>query len=151
MFHCPINFTKLSMYMMNDLYMNNVQDPTLLSTMVKSSEIPAISIREYMCRTYKYFHWCPAAFVVCGIYMTRLFRTGRVNITGWTIHRIFAVCFVLAVKFVSDTDITMVYFGRVLGLLPHELCRLERIAFQEFSHNVFVSVEDFQFFHSIFS
>lgn len=66
------------------------------------SRAPALSIRQYIERIFKYANCSPSCFVVAYIYMERfLYRTNG-YLTSLNVHRLLITSFMLAAKFVED-------------------------------------------------
>ena len=67
--------------------------------------LPAIPVRRYAERIYRYAGCSPACFVVAYVYLDRLLRRGRrlaLAVDSYSVHRLLITAVLAAVKFMDD-------------------------------------------------
>jgi len=63
---------------------------------------PALSIRQYIERIFKYSNCSPSCFLVAYIYMDRFLQGTSSYLTALNAHRLLISCVLLAAKFLED-------------------------------------------------
>jgi len=97
-----------------------------------SSEIPRLSVLDYLRRLRTTFRCCDSTFVGALVILDRLLtncrNTGREpqRVTAWNVHRLFFTCLVASVKFNEDHVYTNRHYAKAGGVQPRELGGLER-------------------------
>lgn len=71
-------------------------------TVFHGSRAPALSIRQYIERIFKYSNCSPSCFVVAYIYLEKFLHQKDIHLTSLNVHRLLITSFMLAVKFVED-------------------------------------------------
>lgn len=71
-------------------------------TVFHGSRVPALSIRQYIERIFKYANCSPSCFVVAYIYLERFLQQTNGYLTSLNVHRLLITSFVLAAKLVED-------------------------------------------------
>lgn len=71
-------------------------------TMFHASEVPALSIRRYIERIFKYSRCSPSCFVVAYIYIERFLQRRGICLTSLNIHRLLITSIMVAAKFMDD-------------------------------------------------
>ncbi|CAN6236982.1 unnamed protein product [Urochloa humidicola] len=100
---------------------------------------PAIPVRRYAERIYRYAGCSPACFVVAYVYLDRLARGGHgqdddegegdaaavVGVDSYSVHRLLITAVMVAAKFMDDKHYNNAYFARVGGVEVAEMNGLE--------------------------
>lgn len=117
---------------------NEVED--ILTNLV----IPVISFASYVDRFNIYLRKedkQPVIFLTAFIYMDRWSSIGHLNI--YTVHRVFLVCFVLALKYLIDDPPSNLYMARIGGVSLMLLNSMERFFLNAIQFNLFVTNEEY--------
>ncbi|KAJ0946378.1 putative cyclin [Helianthus annuus] len=109
---------------MNETLLDKTQTKDVI-TVFHGSRAPALSIKEYVDRIFKYSHCSPSCFVVAHVYMDRFIQCGNVNLTSLSVHRLLITSIMLAAKFIDDAFYNNAYYAKVGGVTTAELNRLE--------------------------
>ncbi|KAI8093889.1 cyclin-domain-containing protein [Halteromyces radiatus] len=121
-------------------------------TCFHARSVPSISIHAYLTRILKY---CPCAnecFLAILVYFDRMAkphppsRTMPLRIDSYNVHRLIIAGVMIASKLFSDVFFTNTRYAKVGGLPVSELnvLEVEFLALNEY--NLFVSVEEFQYY-----
>ncbi|CAN1246854.1 CYCP3-1 [Linum grandiflorum] len=78
---------------------NEIKD---VATVFHGLRAPAVSIRHYVDRIFKYSCCSPSCFVVAQIYVDRFVKQTNVHLTSLNVHRLLITSIMLAAKFVDD-------------------------------------------------
>nr|XP_043609717.1 cyclin-P3-1-like isoform X2 [Erigeron canadensis] len=109
---------------MNETILETTQTKDVL-TIFHGSRAPALTIKEYIDRIFKYSRCSPSCFVVARVYMDRFIQYGNVNLTSLSVHRLLITSIMLAAKFIDDAFYNNAYYAKVGGVTTAELNRLE--------------------------
>ncbi|VVA12707.1 PREDICTED: cyclin-P3-1 [Prunus dulcis] len=94
-------------------------------TMFHASEVPALSIRRYIERIFKYSSCSPSCFVVAYIYIERFLQRTGICLTSLNIHRLLITSIMVAAKFMDDECYSNAYHAKIGGVSLSELNKLE--------------------------
>ncbi|CAB4315600.1 unnamed protein product [Prunus armeniaca] len=94
-------------------------------TMFHASEVPALSIRRYIERIFKYSSCSPSCFVVAYIYIERFLQRRGICLTSLNIHRLLITSIMVAAKFMDDECYSNAYYAKIGGVSLSELNKLE--------------------------
>ncbi|CAN1246857.1 CYCP3-1 [Linum grandiflorum] len=97
---------------------NEIKD---VATVFHGLRAPAVSIRHYVDRIFKYSCCSPSCFVVAQIYVDRFVKQTNVHLTSLNVHRLLITSIMLAAKFVDDAFFNNAYYARVGGISTGEL------------------------------
>ncbi|THU44846.1 hypothetical protein C4D60_Mb02t11660 [Musa balbisiana] len=87
---------------------------------------PAISVRSYLERIFRYANCSPSCYVVAYIYIDRfLWRHPAVFLDSFNVHRFLITSVLTAVKFMDDIYYNNAYFAKVGGISLMEMNYLE--------------------------
>ncbi|XP_078155869.1 cyclin-P4-1-like [Carex rostrata] len=87
---------------------------------------PAISVRDYLERIFRFAGCSPSCYVVAYIYLDRyLLRHPSVTLDSLNVHRFLITSVLTAVKFVDDICYNNAYFAKVGGITLMEINYLE--------------------------
>ncbi|CAN1131933.1 CYCP3-1 [Linum perenne] len=101
---------------------NEIKD---VVTIFHGLRAPAVSIRQYVDRIFKYSCCSPSCFVIAQIYVDRFVQQTNIHLTSLNVHRILITSIMLAAKFVDDAFFNNAYYARVGGITTGELNKLE--------------------------
>ncbi|GMI73822.1 cyclin p1;1 [Hibiscus trionum] len=105
---------------------------------------PAISIRHYIDRIFKYAGCSPSCFLVAYIYVDRFVQQTDVHLTSLNVHRLLITGVLVAAKFVDDAFFNNAYYARVGGVSTAELNSLEMNFLFSLDFRLKVTVNTFQ-------
>ncbi|CAN6247362.1 unnamed protein product [Urochloa humidicola] len=106
----------------------------------RGKALPAIPVRRYAERIYRYAGCSPACFVVAYVYLDRLAHGGQgeeeeegdaeaaaavVGVDSYSVHRLLITAVMVAAKFMDDKHYNNAYFARVGGVEVAEMNGLE--------------------------
>ncbi|KAF8028528.1 hypothetical protein BT93_E1220 [Corymbia citriodora subsp. variegata] len=87
---------------------------------------PAISIRSYLERIFKYANCSPACFVVAYVYLERFAQQQpALPINSLNVHRLLITSVMVAAKFLDDIYYNNAYYAKVGGISTMEMNFLE--------------------------
>lgn len=112
-------------------------------TVFHGSRVPALSIRQYIERIFKYSNCSPSCFVVAYIYLERFLHRKDIHLTSLNVHRLLITSFMLAVKFLEDECYNNAYYAKVGGITTAEINKLEMKFLMSIDFRLHVSVETF--------
>ncbi|CAN6226941.1 unnamed protein product [Urochloa humidicola] len=109
------------------------------SSAFRGKALPAIPVRRYAERIYRYAGCSPACFVVAYVYLDRLAHGGQgeeeegdaeeaaavVGVDSYSVHRLLITAVMVATKFMDDKHYNNAYFARVGGVEVAEMNGLE--------------------------
>ncbi|KAJ9188133.1 hypothetical protein P3X46_003524 [Hevea brasiliensis] len=104
---------------------------------------PAVSIRQYIDRIFKYSGCSPSCFVVAHIYVDRFIQSTDVRLTSLNVHRLLITSVMVAAKFIDDAFFNNAYYAKVGGVSTAELNRLERKFLFSIDFRLHVNVNTF--------
>jgi len=124
--------------------------PAELSTMTvtktfHSSQVPDVSIHEYLRRIHKYFK-CSDCCILLGLVYVDRFLAKHVNfaVTRLTVHRLIFTSIVVATKFYEDSYYSNTFYAKVGGIRVKELNNQEAELLRLLDWNLKVSTEDYE-------
>ncbi|KAJ6804542.1 cyclin-P4-1 [Iris pallida] len=87
---------------------------------------PAISVRSYLERIFRYANCSPSCYVVAFVYLDRFAsRHPSVPIDSFSVHRLLITSILTAVKFMDDIYYNNTYFAKVGGISLMEMNYME--------------------------
>ncbi|XP_004493668.1 cyclin-P3-1 isoform X2 [Cicer arietinum] len=104
---------------------------------------PALSVRKYIDRIFKYSGCSPSCFVVAHIYVDRFLQNTDIKLTSLNVHRLLITSIMLAAKFMDDAFFNNAYYAKVGGVSTAELNRLEMSFLFGIDFRLQVSVDTF--------
>ncbi|XP_054803638.1 cyclin-P3-1-like [Prosopis cineraria] len=104
---------------------------------------PALSVRKYIDRIFKYSACSPSCFVVARIYVDRYLQRTGVILTSLNVHRLLITSIMIAAKFMDDAFFNNAYYAKVGGVSTSELNRLEMNFLFNVDFRLQVNVETF--------
>jgi len=107
--------------------------------------IPSLSLTSYVERFTNFTTAPREVFVTAIAYIDRFLASNPrgIELALCNVHRIFAVSFVVASKFVSDLYNSNKYYARVAGVSLEELNTLERAFLNDLGYNLFLTPEQY--------
>ncbi|XP_058748748.1 cyclin-P3-1-like [Vicia villosa] len=104
---------------------------------------PALSVRKYIDRIFKYSSCSPSCFVVAHVYVDRFIQHTEIKLTSLNVHRLLITSIMLAAKFIDDAFFNNAYYAKVGGVSTSELNRLELSFLFGIDFRLQVSVDTF--------
>lgn len=109
-----------------------------------SSEVPPISIPEYMTRIAKYFDCSGSCFVLALVFIDRLIRhSPHVTVNRFTSHRLLLTGMVVAAKFHDDAFFTNRFYANIGGVDLQDMNRMEASFLELIDFSLHVQPEEF--------
>jgi hypothetical protein len=112
-------------------------------TIFHGTKAPALGIRQYIDRIFKYSCCSPSCFVVANIYVDKFVQVNNVKLTSLNVHRLFITAVMIAAKFVDDAFFNNAYYARVGGISTSELNKLEMKFLFGLNFRLQVSIQTF--------
>ncbi|XP_057960495.1 cyclin-U4-1 [Malania oleifera] len=117
-------------------------------TVFHGSSAPALSIRQYMDRIFKYSSCSPSCFVAAYIYLDEFLRRTGVCLTSLNVHRFLITSVMVAAKFMDDECYNNAYYAKVGGVSTEEMNRLEMEFLFGLDFKLFVGLDTFDVYCS---
>lgn len=109
------------------------------------SEVPTITVRDYILRIHKFLEPSPACWMAVGVYITRMLKGNpQVTLNKLTIYHIMLGYTSLALKFLHDQTVESVFFCKVGGISPDIVFELELECFRMVDYNAHVTMAELQ-------
>ncbi|KAI6706463.1 hypothetical protein NL676_009425 [Syzygium grande] len=109
----------------NDVGRLKIQQPQRISVFHGLTR-PAISVRSYLDRIFKYANCSPSCFVVAYVYLERFAQQQpALPINSLTVHRLLITSVMVAAKFLDDIYYNNAYYAKVGGISTMEMNFLE--------------------------
>ena len=108
-----------------------------------ASEVPEISIKDYLTRISFYSKAEDSTFILALIYIDRLCQNQSIMITEYNIHRILFTCILIGIKYNEDQYYDNNYYGQIAGVTMKELCVLEGELLKVLEFNLYVKEEEY--------
>ena len=107
--------------------------------------VPSLSLTSYVERFTNFTTAPREVFVTAIAYIDRFLATNPrgIELALCNVHRLFAVAFVVAAKFVSDLYNSNKYYARVAGVSLEELNSLERAFLGDLGYNLYLTPEQY--------
>ncbi|KAM5561274.1 cyclin-P3-1 [Rosa sericea] len=112
-------------------------------TMFHASEVPALSIRKYIERIFKYSSCSNSCFVVAYIYIERFLQRTGTCLTSLNVHRLLITSILIAAKFMDDDCYSNGYYAKVGGVSTAEMNNLEMAFLLSLDFKLYVTTEMF--------
>lgn len=112
-------------------------------TIFHGSRAPALSIRQYIDRIFKYSSCSPSCFVVAYVYLERYLQQTDVYLTTLNVHRLLITSVMLAAKYIDDECYNNAYFAKVGGISTAEMNNLEMKLLATIDFRLHVPMETF--------
>ncbi|XWS58206.1 hypothetical protein CRYUN_Cryun08bG0014700 [Craigia yunnanensis] len=94
-------------------------------TIFHGSKSPALSIRQYIERIFKYSKCSNSCFVVALIYIEKFLQLMDAYLTSLNVHRLLITSVMVAAKFMDDQYYNNAYYAKVGGISTEEMNGLE--------------------------
>ncbi|XWS64552.1 hypothetical protein CRYUN_Cryun05aG0013900 [Craigia yunnanensis] len=94
-------------------------------TIFHGSKTPALSIRRYTKRIFKYSKCSNSCFVVALIYIDRFLQRMNAYLTSLNVHRLLITSVMVAAKFMDDRCYNNAHYAKVGGVSTEEMNGLE--------------------------
>jgi len=110
--------------------------------MFASSEVPDITVHQYLERLKALFQCSDAVFVLALINVDRLLERCAVlkleprRLSRWNVHRVFLACLLVATKFIEDLVYANTHYAKAGGITVRELNRLERFVLESLDYEL---------------
>lgn len=95
---------------------------------------PVLSAYQYMDRLERYLKPSSLQLELAWIYLVRFRRATGKPFSFSSVHRLLGVAIVLAQKFDEDVPYSTVAYARIVGVVPKELNKLQRLFLQEIDY-----------------
>ena len=106
------------------------------STAFDSRHPPSLTAFEYMERLQKNLDLTEEQVQLAAIYLDRFLKASREPLAYSSIYRLLGTAVVLAHKFDSDYPFSDRFYANVVGVIPRELQRLQRIFLQQIDYRL---------------
>ncbi|XVF41939.1 hypothetical protein PTKIN_Ptkin01aG0321000 [Pterospermum kingtungense] len=113
-------------------------------TIFHGSKPPALSIRQYIERIFKYSKCSNSCFVVALIYVDRYMQRTNAYLTSLNAHRLLITSVMVAAKFMDDQCNNNAYYAKVGGVSTEEMNGLEMKLLFSLDFRLHVTTEVFK-------
>ena len=107
------------------------------------SNIPYISIKDYLEHIYKYSKINSSTIVLILIYIDRICNVTKCKLSYYIIHKLILGAMILAIKYNEDVFCSLKFYAKLGGITLNELRNLEVNFISLINFNLFVSDELF--------
>ena len=107
------------------------------------SNIPYISIKDYLGHIYKYSKINSSTIALILIYIDRICNVTKCKLSYYIIHKLILGAMILAIKYNEDVFCSLKFYAKLGGITLNELCNLEVNFISLINFNLFVSDELF--------
>lgn len=97
---------------------------------------PLLDAYQYMERLEKYLQPSSLQLELAWIYLVRFRQATGAPLSFSSVHRLLGISIVLAQKFDEDVPRSTVDYARVVGVVPKELNKLQRLFLQEIDYRL---------------
>lgn len=101
-----------------------------------------MTVSAYLHRWMRYTGATEAELLSAMVLIDRYCCASGEDLTQYNMARLLLAALVIAQKAASDQPYSMVYYSRVGGVTPSQLCQLERALLQDIAWSVYVGPED---------
>ncbi|KAL3647881.1 hypothetical protein CASFOL_008849 [Castilleja foliolosa] len=133
----------------NERFLETPQTKDVI-TIFHGLRAPSLSIQQYIDRIFKYSCCSPSCFVIAQIYMDRFIQRTNLFLTSLNIHRILITSVMVAAKFMDDAFFNNAYYAKVGGVSTAEMNKLEMKFLFSLDFRLYVSVQTFDKYCSVF-
>ncbi|CAN0914274.1 CYCP3-1 [Linum grandiflorum] len=113
------------------------------NTVFHGSKPPALSIKQYLERVFKYAKCSTSCFVVAYVYLERFCQRSCCCLTPLNIHRLLITSVMVAAKFLDDECYNNEYYARIGGVSREEMNRMEMKFLFSLDFRLNVTVESY--------
>eukprot|EP00188_Purpureofilum_apyrenoidigerum_P005104 Plantae.Rhodophyta-Purpureofilum_apyrenoidigerum.ctg634.p1 GENE.Plantae.Rhodophyta-Purpureofilum_apyrenoidigerum.ctg634~~Plantae.Rhodophyta-Purpureofilum_apyrenoidigerum.ctg634.p1 ORF type:complete len:209 (+),score=18.49 Plantae.Rhodophyta-Purpureofilum_apyrenoidigerum.ctg634:168-794(+) len=114
------------------------------SSMFYASRVPAVGLRDYLHRIFKYSQCTSGCYVAALVYLQRIAkRDPSLRLNSLNVHRLIITAVVLAVKFHEDSYFSNSFYARVGGVSLEEFNQLEVAFLQFMDFRLYISTEEY--------
>eukprot|EP00928_Gymnodinium_smaydae_P079886 TRINITY_DN63717_c0_g1_i1.p1 TRINITY_DN63717_c0_g1~~TRINITY_DN63717_c0_g1_i1.p1 ORF type:complete len:320 (+),score=48.70 TRINITY_DN63717_c0_g1_i1:96-962(+) len=86
---------------------------------------PQMPIGEFIKTRMRYMRGTPSAYSVAMVYLLKVLASGEMRVSQLNVHRLYAICHILAIKYFEDEVYDNAFYARAVGLPMLELNALE--------------------------
>ena len=117
-----------------------------LSSPFSVGKVPKIDLENYFSRIIKYCKLQEGSFIAMMIYLDKIAE--KVDLTPFNIHRLILGSLVCAVKYTCDICNNNIFFAKVGGINPNEMCLIETSFLNLLDYNLYVNDEEYSKYYS---
>ena len=103
-----------------------------------ASEVPEITIDDYLARISFYSKAEDSTFIIALIYIDRICANSSIMITEYNVHRILFTSILIGIKYNEDQYFDNNYYGQIAGVPMKELCYLESELLRVIEFNLYI-------------
>jgi hypothetical protein len=108
------------------------------SALFTGVEIPDLSISEYIKRIARYFNCCNSVQITALIVIDKFCQASNVTINKLTVHRLIAISYIIATKYLDDDHYSNKFYSAVCGFDLKEVNSLELTMLQSINFDIFI-------------
>ena len=131
--------------LLTDICEESKKEPNLFYKPLKCfySNIPYISIKDYLEHLYKYSKINSSTIALILIYIDRICNVTKCKLSYYIIHKLILGAMILAIKYNEDVFCSLKFYAKLGGITLNELRNLEVNFISLINFNLFVSDELF--------
>ena len=123
-----------------DVFMNAADKPS--STILDCRIVPPMDVKDYINRILQYGDNSEDVIIHCLYYVEKCCEIHK--LTLFNFHKLFAVCYLLSVKFVSDYHYCNAHYAKVFGVTIEEINCLEIYVLQLLNFRLYFKNENYE-------
>lgn len=105
-------------------------------------KIPKITLMDYFARITKYCKLQLGSFIAMMIYLDK--AAEKIELSGYNIHRLILGALVCGIKYTCDVCNNNIFFARVGGITPQEMCIVENSFLEVLDYSLYISEEEYE-------
>ena len=109
-----------------------------------ASQIPSISIEDYLERILYYARPEPSTLICSLIYIDRLCSVGKITLTNFNVHRVIFTSVFLSIKYNEDEKYKIDYYAQIGGMSVQEILVLESEFVSRVDFNFYINEEEYK-------
>ncbi len=105
-------------------------------------KVPKINLESYFNRIIKYCKIQEGSFIAMMIYLDK--AAEKIDLTAFNIHRLILGSLVCAMKYTCDVCSNNIFFAKVGGVTPNEMCVIESAFLVLMNYNLYIKDEEYE-------
>lgn len=104
-------------------------------------KVPKVDLENYFSRLIKYSKLQRGTFIAMMIYLDK--AAEKIDFTKFNIHRLILGALVCAIKYTCDICGSNIYYSKVGGVSPYEMCVIENCFLELLDYNLYINQEEY--------
>jgi len=104
-------------------------------------KVPKVDLENYFSRLIKYSKLQKGTFIAMMIYLDK--AAEKIDFTRFNIHRLILGALVCAIKYTCDICGSNIYYSKVGGVSPYEMCVIENCFLELLDYSLYINQEEY--------